>query len=169
MPRKATHQPRTTRATKKRARAVPSRARKRIFHQCLLCGAPVDPMFGLGLEGWCPHCEQPDGIDCREGQLPDPVFYGRWLQRQKKNASSSHPDPKGADQLSHSHFTQGVTTMKQTKTHTGTYCCPDCCIEFNLVAEESLKCDRCSGPLAKGSLEDYWADEGDEGYHGDQE
>ena len=59
--------------------------------------------------------------------------------------------------------------MKQTKTHTGTYCCPACCIEFNLVAEESLKCDHCSGPLTKGSLEDFWAEEDDEGYDGDQE
>jgi PHP family Zn ribbon phosphoesterase len=57
--------------------------------------------------------------------------------------------------------------MKQHKTHTGTYCCPECCIEFDLMAEESLKCDHCGGPLRKGSLEDLWAEEDDLG-NGDQ-
>jgi hypothetical protein len=43
--------------------------------------------------------------------------------------------------------------MKRTKTHNGTFHCPECLIEFELFAEESLKCDRCRGPLLKGELE----------------
>jgi DNA-binding MarR family transcriptional regulator len=55
---------------------------------------------------------------------------------------------------------QGAPTMKRTKLHTGTYHCPACLIEFDLVAEESLRCDQCQGPLAKGPLDDIWdADE----------
>lgn len=45
--------------------------------------------------------------------------------------------------------------MKHKKQHTGLYCCPECCFEYNLVAEESLKCDECSGPLVSGSLDDF--------------
>ena len=168
MPRKPTRQPRTTRTTGKSGRPITSSRRKRIFHQCLMCGAaPIDPMFGLGLESWCPHCGEADGIDCREGQLPDPVLYGRWRQNQEEKTSAPELDAKDNDPFSHFQLTNGVTTMKQTKTHTGTYCCPACYIEFNLVAEESLKCDRCNGPLTKGSLEDLWED--DEEHDEDQE
>jgi hypothetical protein len=49
--------------------------------------------------------------------------------------------------------------MKQKKLHTGLYCCPECCIEYDVVAEEALKCDQCSGPLVSGSLDDYLAGE----------
>jgi hypothetical protein len=31
-----------------------------------------------------------------------------------------------------------------------------------LVAEESLKCDQCEGPLAQGGPDEVWADDGDE-------
>ena len=163
MPRKRSRQARTTRTT-----VSSSRPRKRTFYQCFLCGALVDPMFGLGLGSWCPDCRQPDSIDCLEGQIPDPVRYGAWLQRQKERASSPKPNANEDDRTHLSHpIPAGVTTMKQHKTHTGTYCCPECCIEFDLMAEESLKCDRCGGPLNKGSLEDLWAVEDDLG-NGDQ-
>ncbi len=55
----------------------------------------------------------------------------------------------------------GGNTMKRAKTHTGTYHCPACMIEFDLVAETSLKCDECQGPLAAGSLDEIWDDEDD--------
>jgi len=59
---------------------------------------------------------------------------------------------------------KGAHLMKRKKLHTGTYHCPACFIELDLVAEESLKCDQCGGPLAKGSLDEVWADdEEDEG------
>jgi MarR family len=58
----------------------------------------------------------------------------------------------------------GDATMKRKKLHTGIYHCPACFIEFDLVGEESLKCDQCGGPLATGSLDEVWADdEEDEG------
>ena len=53
----------------------------------------------------------------------------------------------------------GVHLMKRTKTHTGTFHCPSCFTEVELIAEESLKCDTCKGPLAPGSLDEIWADE----------
>ena len=45
--------------------------------------------------------------------------------------------------------------MKLRKTHTGVYCCPDCCIEYDLSAETVLKCDECGGPLYQGALDEY--------------
>ena len=58
---------------------------------------------------------------------------------------------------------KGDAPMKRKKLHTGTYHCPACFIEFDLVGEESLRCDQCQGPLAKGPLDEVWADdEGDE-------
>ena len=51
--------------------------------------------------------------------------------------------------------------MKRKKTHTGTFHCPACFIQYDLVAEESLKCDKCGGPLAEGSLDNVWADDND--------
>jgi DNA-binding MarR family transcriptional regulator len=64
----------------------------------------------------------------------------------------------------HPAATKGDRRMKRKKLHTGTYHCPACFIELELVAEESLKCDHCGGPLDKGSLDEVWADdEEDEG------
>ena len=63
------------------------------------------------------------------------------LQPRQTEASASwrHPVP-----------TKGAHLMKRKKLHTGTYHCPACFIELDLVAEESLKCDQCQGPLDKG-------------------
>ncbi len=57
---------------------------------------------------------------------------------------------------------KGDHRMKRKKLHTGTYHCPACFIELELVAEESLKCDQCGGPLAKGGLDEVWADDEEE-------
>lgn len=54
---------------------------------------------------------------------------------------------------------KGDHRMKRKKLHTGTYHCPACFIELELVAEESLKCDQCGGPLATGNLGEVWADD----------
>ncbi len=54
---------------------------------------------------------------------------------------------------------KGARLMKRKKLHTGPYHCPACFIELDLVAEESLKCDQCRGPLAKGGLDEVWADD----------
>jgi transcription initiation factor IIE alpha subunit len=57
---------------------------------------------------------------------------------------------------------QGDHRMKRKKLHTGTYHCPACFIELELVAEESLKCEQCGGPLDKGDLDEVWADDDEE-------
>jgi rRNA maturation endonuclease Nob1 len=49
--------------------------------------------------------------------------------------------------------------MKRKKLHTGIYHCPACFIEFDLVAEESLECEQCGGPLDTGGLDEVWADD----------
>ncbi len=67
------------------------------------------------------------------------------------SASWRHPVPSKGDHL-----------MKRKKLHTGTYHCPACFIELDLVAEESLKCDQCGGPLAQGGLDEVWADDEEE-------
>jgi DNA-binding MarR family transcriptional regulator len=64
--------------------------------------------------------------------------------------------------LGRSSAVQGGVPMKRRKFHSGTYHCPACFIEFDVVAEESLKCDQCGGPLAKGPLDDIWDDEDEE-------
>jgi DNA-binding MarR family transcriptional regulator len=77
------------------------------------------------------------------------------LQPRQTEASASWRHPLPA---------KGAHLMKRKKLHTGTYHCPACFIELDLVAEESLKCDQCGGPLATGSLDEVWADdEEDEG------
>ena len=50
-------------------------------------------------------------------------------------------------------------THEAEKLHTGTYHCPACFVELDLVSEESLKCDQCGGPLAQGGLDEVWADD----------
>ena len=52
--------------------------------------------------------------------------------------------------------------MKHRKTHTGSYCCPECCLDFDLAGDESLKCDGCDGLLYKGTLEDLDEESDDE-------
>lgn len=64
------------------------------------------------------------------------------------NVSWRHPAPETGDHL-----------MKRKKLHSGTYHCPACFIELELVAEESLKCDQCGGPLDTGGLDEVWADD----------
>lgn len=59
-------------------------------------------------------------------------------------------------------FSHGGSAMKRKKLHSGIYHCPACYIEFDLTAEESLKCDQCQGPLAKGSLDEVWDDDNDQ-------
>jgi DNA-binding MarR family transcriptional regulator len=64
-----------------------------------------------------------------------------------------------APRITYSPPLKGATPMKRKKLHSGTYHCPTCFIEFELVAEENLKCDQCEGPLAEGSLDEVWDDE----------
>ncbi len=155
MPRKPKRQSRNIRVTQKRGASVLQRTgnpTRRVFHQCQACGGLVDPMFGLGDESFCPHCKRYGEVYCGEGILPDPALYCQWLEKQKTK-STAVTGEKNDQPISHPQ--NGVSEMKQRKLHTGTYCCPECCIEFDLTAEESLKCDRCGGVLVKGSLDEF--------------
>jgi len=49
--------------------------------------------------------------------------------------------------------------MKTAQPNSGPFCCPKCYVNYNLIAEEVLKCDRCGGPLVSGTVDDYFADE----------
>jgi hypothetical protein len=136
-----------------------------IFLQCQSCGAPVQPQFGVGDESWCPACHAVGTVAGMYGQYPSPPLYGAWAARQ---ARQEEPASAQAHQLTepltrHRSLTNTKEDfMKRTKTHTGTFHCPSCFIEVELFNEESLKCDKCKGPLAEGSLDGIWMDEDEE-------
>ena len=70
---------------------------------------------------------------------------------------------RGHERLAYfQHLPDGGILMKRAKTHTGTYHCQTCMIEFDLIAETSLKCEECQGPLSKGSLDEIWDDDSNE-------
>ena len=102
------------------------------------------------------------------GEIPDPQLYGDWLLGQEESAmeqaprssDSSQTGGPGATHRTLIDLKKGID-MKTRKLHTGVYSCPHCCLEFDLFAEESLKCDDCGGPLISGSLEDFCEDEQD--------
>jgi len=150
------------------ARAPRSRAQQ-TFYQCLTCGGLVDPMYGSGEESWCPHCHATGEICTMEGRIPRPDLYGAWLTKQQQAADRQRTEQEIQYRLNSLHAPKGDPTMKRKKTHTGAFQCPTCFIEFDLVAEESLKCDQCGGPLAKGSLAEVWADEEEPGGEEEEE
>jgi hypothetical protein len=114
-------------------------------------------MYGLGENSWCPSCHQTGEVYCCVGHLPDPQLYGQWFMSQQDQKSSPPTDPNSVSSLPN-----GGSTMKTKQLHSGPYCCPKCYIDYNLVAEEVLKCDCCSGPLVSGTIDDYYTDEGDD-------
>jgi transcription initiation factor IIE alpha subunit len=65
-------------------------------------------------------------------------------------------EPQGAGRRRH--HERGGTDMRRAKNHSGNFYCPECCVEYDLVNETSLKCPSCGGPLAEGTLEDMWDD-----------
>jgi hypothetical protein len=91
-------------------------------------------------------------------------MYGAWAARQAREKEQAKAQAKLATLLDqHRSLTNTKEElMKRTKTHTGTFHCPSCFIEVELINEESLKCDKCKGPLAEGGLDEVWADEEDE-------
>jgi hypothetical protein len=145
-------------------RAGPARrSEPPVFWQCQSCGAPVKPEFGAGDDSWCPSCQAVGTVAGMEGQYPSPPLYGAWAARQRRQKEQEKAQAE-LTELMHLHQSRlkKEELMKRTKTHTGTFHCPSCYIEVELVNEESLKCDKCKGPLAQGSLDDFLADEDDE-------
>jgi DNA-directed RNA polymerase subunit RPC12/RpoP len=132
------------------------------MHQCSRCGALVSPIFGAGDGSWCPACEEMDSIVYDIGKIPIPPLYGSWLHRQREKQAAQEPPPPGTAQSISVITRPGDPTMKHAKTHTGTYSCLNCCVEYDLVGETHLKCDECGAPLVRGTLDERCEDDDDE-------
>jgi DNA-directed RNA polymerase subunit RPC12/RpoP len=129
-----------------------------------------------GDDSWCPHCKDTRLIVTDYGRIPMPSMYGRWQMREAERTkaapipavqvpeaseSSSLPPPLSPVSLTRKLTFLGDTTMKHFTTHTGTYSCLNCYIQYELTAEKSLRCDDCRGPLVKGTLEELGVDPDD--------
>jgi DNA-directed RNA polymerase subunit RPC12/RpoP len=129
----------------------------------------VDDELVNGDDSWCPHCKEQRLIVAEYGRIPMPSLYGQWMLRQAEktnapaatpvlqvpeNTGSPAPLPLPSPISLTRKLTFGDTTMKHFKTHTGTYSCLNCYIEYDLTAEKSLRCDDCGGLLVKGTLEE---------------
>jgi rRNA maturation endonuclease Nob1 len=126
-----------------------------VVWQCHACGAPADPIYGRDENSWCPSCAGTGTICGEEGQFPFPQKYGAWVKAQRARHAAEADDEFTLQHLAASLSAQKKEkAVKQAKTHTGTYHCAECLIEFELYGEASLKCDTCQGPLAQGSLDD---------------
>ena len=157
--------------TRAKHAATSSRA-KRLFYQCLRCGALTDPKFGSGESSWCPSCQYEGQIHFSECEIPYPALYGSWIERQKENSTVKDPSDTVGELLKHALGslstppavtpTHGENEMKIPKYHTGTFHCPKCAIEVNLFAEQVLKCDKCGGRLVKGPLDKDLDEVGDD-------
>jgi hypothetical protein len=98
-----------------------------------------------------------------EGQYPSPPLYGVWAARQARQKEHEKTQARLTELMHRYHpVTTKEELMRRIKTHTGTFHCPTCFTEVELVNEESLKCDKCKGPLAEGGLDRIWVDEDDE-------
>ncbi len=149
-------------ATVVSGRRTPRSQANQTFFQCLACGGLLESMYGSGEESWCRHCHAAGQICTLEGRIPDPQLYGSWVTKREQAAERQRTEQEVERSLNSLLKTEGDLTMKRKKTHTGAFHCPACFIEFDLVAEESLKCDQCGGPLAEGTLEQIWAEEDNE-------
>ena len=144
-------------------RSVPQpRPEPPTFWQCLTCGAAVEPEFASADDSWCPSCHATGTVVGMAGQYPSPSLYGAWVARRDREHERKQTGAQLAELLRLHCSTSKEEPMKRTKTHTGTFHCPTCFTEVELVAEPSLKCDTCKGPLAPGSLDEIWADEADD-------
>ncbi len=94
-----------------------------------------------------------------DGKIPDPQFYGAWLKEQQRaSPAASSKDGQPSPILPN---TFGSSIMKHKIRHSGIYNCPECCIEYDLIAVEVLKCDECGRPLISGSLDELGDEEED--------
>jgi hypothetical protein len=130
-------------------RTAPARhSEPRIFWQCQACGAPVEPQFGAGDDSWCPSCQAVGTVAGMDGQYPS--LYGAWVARRARKQEQEKAQAELTELVQrHRSLTKKEDMMKRTKTHTGTFHCPACFTEVELFNEESLKCDKCTGPLAR--------------------
>ena len=130
------------------------------YWQCQACGGLVDAMYGSANDSWCPHCHAVGQVVGMDGQIPTPTLYGDWVAKRQGAAEQKRAERESEHWLAVHSKAKEDSTVKRKKIHSGTYHCPRCFIEFDVIAEESLKCDACGGPLAKGDLEEVWEDDG---------
>ncbi len=116
-------------------------------------------MYGQGDDSWCPSCHTSGQVYGMEGQLPSPQLYGAWVVKKQRKAEAKRAEAELTEFLKRHQTQKEDPTMKRKTTHSGSFYCPKCFIQFELVAEESLKCPDCGGPLAEGTLDDVWADD----------
>jgi hypothetical protein len=128
----------------------------------MICGALVDPIYGAGNGSWCPFCGAKDDIVWDVGKIPDPQWYGMWCESQREKATAAASPSPGAPPPPSVNHTAGGATVKHAKTHTGTYSCLNCYVEYSVVGETHLKCDECGGLLLPGTLEELCDDDADE-------
>src|SRR5207302_6913774 len=108
------------------------------YHQCMACGAPADPSFGLAEDSWCPSCHRAGEVVSMQGQWPSPQLYGQWVMKREREAEAQRTQAELDEFLQrHAKGEEKTPAMKSKKSHTGTYHCPHCFIEFDLVAERS--------------------------------
>jgi DNA-directed RNA polymerase subunit RPC12/RpoP len=143
------------------SRSRGARTRSNVIWQCSTCGSPADPLYGRGDDSWCPSCGASGTICGEEGKFPFPEKHGQWLRRQRNRVGQTHADREIDEFLARPFARRQTGAMKRAKMHSGAYFCAECLIEFELFAEESLKCDRCRGPLTQGSLADALPDSED--------
>ncbi len=98
-----------------------------------------------------------------DGQIPFPQLYGNWVAARGRVAKQQRAEREVDPVLAPFSPATGDPLMKQAKSHSGDFVCPKCCIEYHLIAEQSLRCDPCGSPLVKGTLDDLWSDEEDRG------
>lgn len=159
---------RSRKKTSKRKNALRTLSTKsrKVFRQCIHCGGIVDQMYGRGDGSWCPHCFDYDSICERVGTLPDPQLYGSWLSEQEEAEDRKRKEIEEKKRLdnifgipSSPTISEKTAVPKTRKMHTGIFSCPECCVEFQLFMDETLKCDDCNGPLLSGPLDGYFDDE----------
>ena len=147
--------PRKTRGFRGARDSVQSPYRQReVIYQCLECGARADPLYGLGDQSWCPHCGLAGTVIGEEGKFPLPHLYEQWRRNQKRKAQQAQDEEIDVVTLPRLAAPKKAAMMRSVKTHTGTFYCPQCWVEGELYAQESLKCGRCGALLKRGHLDD---------------
>jgi len=90
-----------------------------------------------------------------DGQIPSsavrPVGGGPEPRHDATNAPAGSRSRAGALLPSH-----GDPLMKEAKSHRATSSALSVASNINLIAEQSLRCDPCGGPLVKGTSNDLW-------------
>jgi hypothetical protein len=106
--------------------------------QCPPCGAPADPLYGRSEWSWCPSCGGCGTVMGQWGEYPFPHLYGAWLQvRGRRTPGGQAGQADNIPIARRKGIGDTGATMKRPKIHSGVFHCPECLVEFELLAEES--------------------------------